>query len=241
MLCLLDFTPYLCQMPKFLLLETATEICSVGLWENNTSLVELQAANPYEHTSTLTPLIQQALAKVGWSIDQLDAVAISAGPGSYTALRVGAATAKGICFAGGLPLIAIDTLESLAGAMKAQNGHQEPGLYLPVIDARRMEVYGAIYDQDLNMLEESAAFIVTADKLKAAQGDGPLYLGGNGAEKCRELLISSQKIVVVQCAARHLGPLAERAFAQQNFADLAYFSPNYLKPPNITTPKPVWR
>lgn len=231
-------------MAKFLLLETATDSCSVGLWEAGQLVIERNAAERFAHTRSTTLLIDEALAQVGWQIGSLDAVGISAGPGSYTALRVGAATAKGICYAGDIPLIAVSTLESLAWAMGAQFGITTDSsvIYVPMIDARRMEVYGANYDGQLQALMPETAFVLDADKLNELQaGRQQLYLGGNGAEKCRELLVEGQQVLDIQCAAQHLGPLVQRDFEANKYADLAYFSPNYLKPPNITTPKPIWR
>ena len=231
-------------MAKFLLLETATDSCSVGLWETGQLIIERNAAERFAHTRSTTLLIEEALAHAGWKIKDLDAVGISAGPGSYTALRVGAATAKGICFAGDIPLVAVSTLASLAWAMQAQLGKTTDSstIYVPMIDARRMEVYGANYDASVQAMMPETAFIVDEAKLTELQnGAQQLYLGGNGAEKCRELLQDGQQIVDIQCAAKHLGPLVQRDFEAEKHADLAYFSPNYLKPPNITTPKPIWR
>ncbi|NNE30064.1 MAG: tRNA (adenosine(37)-N6)-threonylcarbamoyltransferase complex dimerization subunit type 1 TsaB [Saprospiraceae bacterium] len=228
-------------MPKLLLIETATEVCSIGLWDGSL-MVEKSTEEDYAHTSQLTLLIQATLKEAGWQMEELDGVAISAGPGSYTALRVGAATAKGICFAGKIPLIAIDTLESIALAMAKSEKKPENSIFLPMIDARRMEAYTAPFDGQATRLDQTKAIILDAKYLSQIQGESErLVLGGNGAPKCKDILGPGQEIRDISCAAKHLGPLAEKAFLEKKWADLAYFSPSYIKPPNITTPKKIWK
>jgi tRNA threonylcarbamoyladenosine biosynthesis protein TsaB len=224
-------------MPLILLLETATDICSVGLCEGDNLLVLNESEKSFDHVAQITKLIDQCMQEAGKKINELDAIAVSNGPGSYTALRVGTATAKGICYALNIPLIAIDTLQALAWA-SAQEIEQK-ALYCPMIDARRMEVYTAVLDADQNYLQETEAHILSADSFQKWLTEGhQLVIGGNGAEKCKTILQKSNIIYTdTVCSARYLVSFANRAYATQNFEDLAYYAPLYFKPPNITTPK----
>ena len=224
-------------MPKFLLLETATEVCSVGISENNQLLALAESKEQYTHVSKITILIEECLKQTGLELSELDAIAVSRGPGSYTALRVGTATAKGICYALEKPLLAIDTLESLARA--SNESSEEKVLYAPMIDARRQEVYTAFFDSNFNVLQEAHPLILTETTFAEYLEEGfQIITSGNGAEKCQSIVkntaIQYEKIV---CSAAHLVKLAKERYANKAFEDLAYYAPFYLKPPNITTPK----
>lgn len=219
-----------------LLLETSTDICSIGVSRAGEllSLVEIDDRN---HAARINELILQACREANCTLQDIAAVVISKGPGSYTSLRVGTATAKGICYALNIPLIAVDTLRSLAQAAAQQTGIQQ-AQYCPMIDARRMEVYTAFYDQELQLLQPAHPLIVEADTFDEQLAHGfQVVLCGNGAEKCREILPESVEILPIKCSAAHLVNDAHRAFQQQDFEDIAYFEPLYLKPPNITKPK----
>lgn len=226
-------------MAFILHIETATDICAVALGESGQLLQLEEAAGPYQHAAQLTLLVQSAFAKANREMSELDAVAVSSGPGSYTSLRVGTATAKGICYALNKPLIAVNTLQSLALACLKQE--REEGLYYPMIDARRMEVYTAAFDATNEQLTEASPVIVeehTFDK-QIAKGI-PIILCGNGAAKCQKVLpregIQYSNVI---CSAAHLLPLALLAYEREDFEEVAYYDPFYLKPPNITTPKKV--
>ncbi len=232
-------------MAKLLLIETATNICSVGFAEDDKFHLELLAVKPMSHTEELTLLIQDGLSHLGWEMKELDGLILSKGPGSYTALRVGAATAKGICFSLNIPLIAVDTLHSLAWAM-SQTGvivEDENNLFFPMIDARRMEIYGAIYEAKQNIAVHPKAIILDQDYLEAkVPKNGKLHLGGSGAAKAKALSASENIILIpIECSAKHLLNIGFLAFQAGKFEDVAYFKPQYLKPPNITTPKPIWK
>ncbi len=232
-------------MSKILLIETSTADCSVALLDGE-KIVALEAAvDPMSHTTHLTLLIQKALKKANWNISELDAVGLSKGPGSYTALRVGAATAKGICYGQEIPLIAIDTLQALSEAMVNSLGaqFQEEDRSFPMIDARRLEVYGALYDNDALGSQNPAAIILTKELLTNEIPDrGKLFLGGNGATKAKALIDNDRVILLdIGCSASHLATLALQSYEKELFADLAYFKPLYLKPPNITVPRPIWK
>lgn len=224
-------------MPFILLLETATDICSVGLCDGNKLLALKESEKSFDHVAQITKLIDQCMQEAGKKINELDAIAISNGPGSYTALRVGTATAKGMCYALNIPLIAIDTLQTLAWACAQET--KQAALYCPMIDARRMEVYTAVLDAEQKYLQPTEAHILSADSFKNWLNEGhQLIIGGNGAEKCKTVLQNPNIIYTdVACNARYLVSFANSAYAAKNFEDLAYYAPLYFKPPNITTPK----
>lgn len=224
-------------MPLILNLETATEICSVCISQDGKILATVETAEPYVHSSQLTVLIEQCIQKSGITKKGLDAVAVSKGPGSYTSLRVGTSVAKGICYALDIPLLAVDTLQSLALAA-AQSGKSND-LYCPMIDARRMEVYTALYQADGTLVEPLKPMIIDRASFQSFfEQEQPLVFIGNGAEKCRTVLNSPfAQFEPIVCSANHLVGLAELAYKAEQFEDVAYFTPIYGKAPNITTPK----
>jgi tRNA threonylcarbamoyladenosine biosynthesis protein TsaB len=176
------------------------------------------------------------MEEAGIALADLSAVAVSGGPGSYTALRIGLSTAKGICYALRKPLIAIDTLSALAG--QAQREYPREGaLYAPMIDARRMEVYLGLFDANLQPLMKPEAAVLEPGLFDSWSTQ--LIIGcGNGAPKALEVFSSIPfQVAPVICSAAHLILPALEAFSKSEFADLAYYEPFYLKPPNITTPR----
>ncbi len=165
---------------------------------------------------------------------QLDAVAVSQGPGSYTGLRIGVSTAKGICYAADLPLMAIDTLEAMAYGMKEKLASQigPDDLLVPMIDARRMEVYASIFDADLNKINDTAALVIDEHSFEDLRKDHRLWLFGDGAPKLSKLFENQTNINIIdgfKPSAAYMKVLAERALQQQQFVDVAYFEPFYLK------------
>jgi len=225
-------------MANILLIETATEICSIGISDKYNILANISAENEYSHSESITLLIKDCLKQANLTFSDLDAVAISKGPGSYTALRVGTSTAKGICYAMNIPLIAVDTLTSLAFAA-SQLSNAENMLFCPMIDARRMEIYAALFDQNLNCVSSQKSMIIDENSLQDYfEKQQNIIFVGNGAEKCKAVLSSSfAKFETIVCDAKHLAPLAQKAFEEQNFEDTAYYVPTYGKAPNITQPK----
>jgi tRNA threonylcarbamoyladenosine biosynthesis protein TsaB len=223
-------------MALILNLETTTEVCSVCLSLDGAVVQQLESSASFAHASELTLLIQRLMATTNHSLSVLDAVAVSEGPGSFTGLRVGVSVAKGICYALQKPLIAVDTLLALAGAMQAKGTGQ---WLCPMIDARRMEVYTALFRPDGSNEWETQALIVEEGVFAEVLPEGArLLLGGNGAAKCLHLFDPAAVTdAEIRCSAQYLVPLAEEAYANNSFADLAYFSPNYLKAPNITQSK----
>ncbi len=224
-------------MPLILNIETATDICSVCISEYDGILAIREADKAFSHTSKITVLIRECCEELGISLAQLDAVALSKGPGSYTSLRVGASAAKGICYALDKPLIAIDTLQSIAGVTQANTKKQ--GFYAPMIDARRMEVYVALFDKNLGKVLDTHAKIIDRDSFKEYFDQGhTIVFSGNGANKCRNVIDSSLAVFSPEvCSATNLVSLSYKAFQRKDFCDAAYFSPNYFKSPNITTPR----
>ena len=226
-------------MALILNIETATEICSVGLSKDGELIGLKEASKPYSHASQITLLIQQCLADANLHLNDIDAVAVSKGPGSFTALRIGIATAKGICYSLDKPLIAIDTLQAIA--LGCFFKEKKEALYCPMIDARRMEVYTALFNYQNEPLTEAKALIVEKQSFAAQHEAGQsIIFCGNGAEKCQEVLKSPHfSFSKTLCSAAHMPPLSHKAFEASAFVDLAYFEPFYLKSPNITTPKKV--
>ncbi len=224
-------------MALILQIETSTDVCSVCLSKGLDILAIQELANFSDHAAQITIMIEACCRQAGMALSQIDAVAVSQGPGSYTALRIGVSAAKGICYALNKPLLAIDTLLSLA--LSAYESEKKDALYCPMIDARRMDVYTALFDSKGNTMQMPAALSITADTFDAWFDKGhTIVFCGNGAAKCQAVLTSPlAHFSPIICSSRHLIPLALCAFDEKNFADLAYFEPFYLKPPNITTPR----
>lgn len=225
-------------MANILLLETATEVCSVAFTRDGQLLATAQATAPQDHARMITLLIEQVLAESNLDFGSLDAVAVSQGPGSYTSLRIGMATAKGIAFSLQIPLLTIDTLLAMAMAAK-QPDDPANTCYAPMIDARREEVYTAVYDNTGQCLLPATALILSEEAL-ASYRTAPLVICGNGAAK--SMRYWSENVFLrdaVQCRADWLAPLAEAKFQQNNYADLVLADPIYLKPPYVTQPKSV--
>lgn len=225
-----------------LCIETATEICSVAVVSENGVLSLCENHEGNAHASKLTLLIDESVKKAGISLKQLDAIAVSKGPGSYTGLRVGVSTAKGLCYSLEKPLIAINTLQSLAEVFLTTNGKQRTanGKLIPMIDARRMEVYCAVYDEYLNEVKSTEASIIDERSFENELSRGEVYFFGNGSAKCKAVLTHPNAVFVdhIECSAAGMQNLAVKAFEQKQFEDVAYFEPFYLKDFVGTVPKP---
>ena len=217
-----------------LCLETATPVCSVALNDSCCTLALRETEGQNAHSEKITNFIREVLETAGIDYKQLDAVAVSKGPGSYTGLRIGVSTAKGICYAADLPLMAIDTLEAMAYGMKEKLGSQigENDLLVPMIDARRMEVYAAIFDANLNKIEDTAALVIDENSFADMRKNHRLWLFGDGAPKLGKLFENQPDISIVdgfKPSAAFMRPLAEKALLNKDFVDVAYFEPFYLK------------
>jgi tRNA threonylcarbamoyladenosine biosynthesis protein TsaB len=226
-------------MSFILCIETSTAICSVAVVSEDAILSVCELTEGNAHASMLTSLIEEAVVKAGIRLQQLDAIAISKGPGSYTGLRVGMSTAKGLCFALDKPMLAIDTLQALAARYMQLQPLLEPTLIVPMIDARRMEVYSAVFDEKLHQVENTAATIVDEHSFAAIKEQHKVVFVGNGAGKCEAVLAHPNALFAgdVNCSASGMFEQAVKAFAEKRFEDVAYIEPYYLKDFVGTTPK----
>lgn len=217
-------------MALLLHIDTATAIGSVSISKDGKLLQEKMSMQQRGHASVIVPFIEGMIQNLDIEFNQIDAVVISGGPGSYTGLRVATSTAKGLCYAWNLPLIAISTLKMMASGMKAEYSGEEDVVYCPMIDARRQEVFWAMYDADMNEIVAPEAAILEADFLERF-GDEKLLIGGTGQRKANEILKNENNLLFsdYECKSSHLIPLAEKAFAEKDFEDVAYFEPFYLK------------
>ncbi|RYE13429.1 MAG: tRNA (adenosine(37)-N6)-threonylcarbamoyltransferase complex dimerization subunit type 1 TsaB, partial [Sphingobacteriales bacterium] len=172
-------------MAIILQIETSTIVCSVALSVNGETMLFKEASERNMHASNLTLFIDALMQRYGITYNELDAIAVAKGPGSYTGLRIGVSTAKGICYAVEKPLIAVGTLQLMANGYMALNGRYK-GLICPMIDARRMEVFTALYDQDLNEISPAEAKIIYDGSYGAILSDQRISFIGDGAEKCQD-------------------------------------------------------
>ena len=220
-------------MANILHIETATQVCSVALSANGILLQLLESCEKNSHSATVTNFIDRVMKSAGMAFKELDAVAVSKGPGSYTGLRIGVSTAKGICYAVDKPLIAVGTLLSMAaGVREGLESRGFPTLLCPMIDARRMEVYCALYDAEGHELREVMAEIIDENSFGSELERDRIIFGGEGAEKCREVLGSRPNAAFLdgfKASARYMQGLAAGKFEKQEFGNLAYFEPFYLK------------
>ncbi|MCZ4222288.1 tRNA (adenosine(37)-N6)-threonylcarbamoyltransferase complex dimerization subunit type 1 TsaB [Pedobacter rhodius] len=225
-------------MAKILLIETATAFCSVAISVDGKIISLKEESGQNLHASNLTLFIEEVIKKSGMSYGDLDAVAISKGPGSYTGLRIGVSTAKGLCYALEKPLIAIETLEMMAAGFLSQNPGYD-GLICPMIDARRMEVYTSVYNAELTLLEPTSAKIIDENSFSDLLSENIITFLGDGSAKCAETLkhVNALFSDVNFNSAANLSLLAENAFNNTIFEDVAYFEPFYLKDFVLTQPK----
>ncbi|MBQ8521312.1 MAG: tRNA (adenosine(37)-N6)-threonylcarbamoyltransferase complex dimerization subunit type 1 TsaB [Bacteroides sp.] len=226
-------------MSCILHIETSTEVCSVAVSEDGLAEFKREDLQGPQHAVQLGVFVDEALSFVDSHAMPLDAVAVSCGPGSYTGLRIGVSMAKGICYGRNLPLIAIPTLEVMSVPVLLRDDLPEDVLLCPMIDARRMEVYAAIYDRALNVKREIAADIVDEHSYLNFLDEHPVYFFGNGAAKCRAKIThpNARFINDIRPLARWMFPLAEKAKAEGRFEDVAYFEPFYLKEFVASVPK----
>ena len=212
-------------MARILLIETSTAVLSVALSENGTVVASRECHEPRLQASLTAPLVKEVLDSKGLAVRDCDAICVGKGPGSYTGLRVGVSTAKGLAFGAGLPLIAIGSLDILAQA--AIDGNHT---VVPMIDARRMEVYTAVFSPDGEQLSPVEAKIIGPDSFADYLEKGPVLFIGDGALKCKDVITHpNASFREAWPLASNMAPLAEKAFNEGRFEDLAYFEPFYLK------------
>ena len=227
--------------PTILHIETATDVCSVALSRGEEIIGLKEEAGGNNHAKNLLPFVEEALRQGGCTVKDLDGVAVSVGPGSYTGLRIGVSTAKGIAYTAGIPVMAIGTLESIAQGAKtlwAETSAEQPQI-IPMIDARRMEVFTTRYDFAMNALEEVTAKIIDENTFAELLATQQLLFCGNGMPKCRELLSanSNAHFLDAPVSAKNLLLPALQKLQNRDFEDVAYFEPFYLK--EYVAAKPV--
>lgn len=223
-------------MEYILNIETATKNCSVSLANKGQTLFFREVAEEgYSHAERLHVFIEEVIAEAGIAVNDLVAVAVSQGPGSYTGLRIGVSAAKGLCFALGIPLIAIDTLQVLASQVTIDDG-----LIIPMIDARRMEVYSAIFNPSLQKIRETKAEIISEDSFNEVKEN--IYFVGDCATKCKSVLHNINFVFLENNkfpSAQEMGALSYNKFKVSDIVDVAYFEPYYLKDFISNAPKQI--
>ncbi|MDD2799072.1 MAG: tRNA (adenosine(37)-N6)-threonylcarbamoyltransferase complex dimerization subunit type 1 TsaB [Bacteroidales bacterium] len=226
-------------MAVILNIETSTSVCSVALSKDGAVVFNRHNYDGQSHGTHLGVYVQEALEYTQNNDLTLEAVAISCGPGSYTGLRIGVSTAKGLCYAKDIPLIAINTLEVLACELLFDFNIDEEALLCPMIDARRMEVYAAIYDRALNAVKSVSADIIDETSYRNLLDKHKIIFFGDGAEKCKASLSHPNATFVADKhpLADYMIALSEKAFNAEQFVDVAYFEPFYLKEFVAITPK----
>ena len=231
-------------MTLILSIETSSQVCSVSLHENGKEILTREETGFNVHSALLTSFIEEIVAGSGKNFSHLDALAVGKGPGSYTGLRIGVSTAKGLCYGLGIPLIGINTLKGMANGFKQNNPEIEetgdPVLFCPMIDARRMEVYSAFFNYSVEFFRETSADIIDEHSYHEILEKHRVYFFGDGAEKCKTVIPQSSRVNFVPGffpSASFLGDLAYLAYQKKEFEDVAYFEPFYLKDFMVTPPK----
>jgi len=215
-------------------IETATSSCSVALANQGNVIALKQLSGRNVHAEMITLFIEELIAAAGITLQNIDAVAVSSGPGSYTGLRIGVSTAKGLCFALDKPLIAVETLEAMALGAIVNHGDLIDGetLLCPMIDARRMEVYTAVFDANGSRVKPTSAEIIDENSFADRLENNKIVFFGDGAEKCREALGKNRNAVFIPDFVNSAADLTKKAFEKfknEAFDDVAYFEPFYLK------------
>ena len=224
-------------MAFILSIETGTDICSVAL-SNDGELMALRESNEgRDHAKKVALFVDELLKETGVQPADLDAIAVGKGPGSYTGLRIGVSFAKGMCYALNIPLIAVGSLDALvqvaredydAGILDIEDNDWSLATLCPMVDARRMEVYTQLFNIEGVAKSDVSAEIITEETFSDVRANGKLVIFGNGAEKCCEVL-SDALYISITPSARGIVALAEQAFNNNQFEDIAYFEPFYLK------------
>lgn len=226
--------------PILLQIETSSSVCSVALSSGKSLLSLKEIAGDANHAALLAVMIEEVLVETKYDSKALDAIVLSSGPGSYTGLRIGAATAKGMCYALNKPLIAVDSLSVLAYAMSITADGQKR-IFCPTIDARRDEIYYGLFDQNGEVIRPSVNTILTSDFLKDMPDDIKILIGGSAVAKCRQYVSGRwfEFDDLTKPSARWLVPLGELMFARSEFTDPVRYEPNYIKPAFVTSAKNV--
>ena len=227
-------------MSCILNIDTSTDVCSVAVSENGACIFSKEDHSGPNHAVNLGVFVDEAMSFTDNHAIPFDAVAVSAGPGSYTGLRIGVSMAKGICYARDLKLISVPTLETMCvPLLLGEKIEEDDALLCPMIDARRMEVYAQVFDRSLKVVRDIQADIVDADTYRSLLDEHVVYFFGNGAEKCRNAInhANARFTSGIEPLAKNMFPLAEKRFLNDKFEDVAYFVPFYLKDFVAKTPK----
>ena len=231
-------------MSCILHIETSTNVCSVAVSEDGKVIFDKADRTGNNHAEALGSFVDEAMSFADSHAIPLDAVAVSSGPGSYTGLRIGVSMAKGVCYALNLPLLSVPTLELMCVPVLLRNEEiEDEALLCPMIDARRMEVYAALYDRALKPVRGIQADVVDADTYRQWLEDRPVYFFGNGAAKCMDTINhpNAHLIEGIEPVAKWMMPLAERKKLNDIHEDVAYFVPYYLKDFVAKQPKDLLR
>lgn len=231
-------------MALILHIETATNVCSVAISKEGIKIAIAETNEPKSHAGVLNGFIQQVIQESKFGFSDLNAISVSKGPGSYTGLRIGIAAAKGLCYALNKPLIAVNTLQAMTSSLlkspiATSILNKSEVLFSPLIDARRMEVYSAIFNSELHFIAGTKAEIISEDSFSTLLKNKKIIFFGDGVKKCIPVLNANPNIVFIEefyTSAEGLISLAEIAYTAKKFEDLAYFEPFYLKDFVTTTP-----
>lgn len=226
-------------MANILNIETSTDVCSIALAREGEVILHHEEYEGKSHATVLNDFIEDAIRYIRSREIRTDAVAVSIGPGSYTGLRIGLSEAKGLCFGWGVPLIGVNTLQLLTVSAMFRHFFDDEVLYAPMIDARRKEVYTAVYDNALNEVMPAQAKILDENSFADLLQQHKLVFMGNGSDKCRDIVKHGNAIYCpgIKPVALDMVALSERAFRNSQFLDTAYSTPLYLKEFQATTPK----
>lgn len=228
-------------MAKILSIESATTMCSIAMGIDGEVSAIMEVNEGYSHAEQLAPFVQEILLKSAVNLNDLDAIAVSKGPGSYTGLRIGVSLAKGLCYASGKPLVAVDSLQQMClhpNVIKALDYLKDP-LLCPMLDARRMEVFAGLFDIGLKHVISAQPFVLDELSFQEYLKQDAVLFFGNGSNKFKNIVQNESAYFAedVWPSAAQMVPLAEMAFEMNDFEDLAYFEPNYVKAFQATTPK----
>ena len=219
-------------------IETSSKICSVALSDYGSVYFSLESNSEMDHASKLAPFVDECMVQLKRHEKELDAVAVSIGPGSYTGLRIGLSLAKGLCFGLNIPLIGVPTLKLLAvKAMFSTPYIEDDPVFVPMIDARRMEVYTAAYDLQLNEVMPPQALILDENSYSELQGRAVVLIGDGVAKAEKVISLKYLQAISKMPLATDMIALSEKALREKDFIDIAYSTPFYLKNFQATTPK----
>ncbi|MBK9458488.1 MAG: tRNA (adenosine(37)-N6)-threonylcarbamoyltransferase complex dimerization subunit type 1 TsaB [Chitinophagales bacterium] len=220
-------------MIQILCIDTTTDVCSVALTQNGTVVAAIENSDKNTQSALLTLYIEQVLKEANCAYNQLSAVAISSGPGSYTGLRIGASVAKGLCYALDIPLISTDTLTALA-QQAAKTYPRTNAYYVPMIDARRQEVFAALFDNHLNIINPPQAIVLEPTTFDNLLNEKTVLFCGTGSVKYKSMLQHQNAQFIdtqtVYCIANNIAALSYQQYCKKDFANTAYYEPLYVKP-----------